>query len=316
MDAVVRAPFQDAHIAVALQLRGHDVGLDAAGQQIAVAIGRIAPGVEPLGLIGRAHVGVAQGDAERAVHELVDVGDGVAVPAVGRARVQGADVVPLMPIVQGDGLTAVGQGPHGAQIDRARQALTQQGRIRGLVDDDAAQQFRRELVELDAAVVAGGDQFAAVQQGGGEVRAQAADGDLLAAAVQALHRHAGQTRQGFGDRDVRQLADVLGRNDFDDRGVVGLGRDRGLDRAADAGDDDFADFGRRLVSLSGGGRGLSLRRTDGGEGGGADSSARQQAHAPVKTLRHGHPPWGRRDSECRSRSLRKNMQILDKVASR
>jgi hypothetical protein len=45
----------------------------------------------------------------------------------------------------------------------------------------------------------------------------------------------------FGDVLVRELADILGGDDVDDGVGVALGGDRGLQRGADAGDDDFVD---------------------------------------------------------------------------
>ncbi|MNQ77438.1 hypothetical protein D3C85_923050 [compost metagenome] len=287
VEAIVRAPFQHAHIAVTLQLRRHDVGLDPAGQQVAVAVGRIAPGVETFRLIGRRHVGVAQGDADGVVRELVDIAQRIAAAVVGRARVQGADVVPLITGVGHDGATAVVQRTHGLHVHRAGQALTGQGGVGRLIDDDAGHQLRGELVEFDAAVIAGRHHFAPVQQGGGEVRAEAANGDLLAAAIEALHGHAGQAGQGFSDRDVGQLADVFGRDDFDDRGVAGLGRDRGLDRATDAGDDDLVDLGR-LVVLRGGLRLGAARQSQGHDN--AQGAAGHEARTPGEARSHRHPP--------------------------
>ncbi|MNE41864.1 hypothetical protein D3C80_1359620 [compost metagenome] len=232
-------------------------------------------------------MGVAQGDADGVVRELVDVAEGVAAAVVGGARVQRANVVPLIARIGHDGAAAVVQRTHGLHVHRAGQALTGQGGVGRLVDDDAGHQLRGELVEFNAAVVAGRHHLAPVQQGGGEVRAEAANGDLLAAAVEALHGHARQARQGFSDRDVGQLADVFGRDDFDDRGVAGLGRDRGLDRAADAGDDDLVDLGRLLV-LRGRLRLSAARESQGHDD--AQGAAGHEARTPGEARSHRHPP--------------------------
>ncbi|MNE34907.1 hypothetical protein D3C80_1286450 [compost metagenome] len=256
-------------------------------------------------------MGVAQGHADRVVRELIDIAQGVALAVVGRARVQGADVVPLIAGVGDDRAAAVVQRADGPHVDRPGQALAGQGGVGGLIDDDAGHHLRGELVELDAAVVAGRDHLAPVQQGGGEVRTQAADRDQLAATVQPLHRHAGQAGQGFGDRHVRQLADVLGRDDLDDRGVVGLGRNRGLDRAADASHDDFVDLGRLLVA-----RGRALRLGHAAQRQGEDDAERAAGHearAPGEARIHLILPMVVVPLRGRSR---KSMQTYDRLASR
>ena len=113
---------------------------------------------------------------------------------------------------------------HGAHVDGARQALAHERGVRRLVDDHAGHQFGGVLVEFDAAVVAGADHLAAVEQRGGEVGRQAADADHLRAAADALRGQAGQAGDRFGDGDVGQLADVFGRDGFDDRGRFLLDR--------------------------------------------------------------------------------------------
>ncbi len=175
VEAVVRLPFQHPHVTVAFQLGRHDVGLDPANHQVAIRVVRIAPRVEAFRLIGRRHVGIAQRDADGIVRELIDVAEGIAATMIGRASVQGPDVVPLIAGIHRNGLTTVIKGTKRPHVDGASQTLTDQSAIGGLVDHDAAKQFRGELVELDAAVVTRGDQLATVQQGGGEVRTQTPD---------------------------------------------------------------------------------------------------------------------------------------------
>ena len=74
---------------------------------------------------------------------------------------------------------------------------------------------------------------------GGEARVGATQADRGRAAFGALRRDARQARDRLGDRRVRQLADVFGRDRLDDAARVGLQRDRALDARADTGDDDF-----------------------------------------------------------------------------
>ena len=239
-------------------------------------------------------MGIAQGDPDGVIGELVDVGHAVTGAVIRRPGVQGTDVVQLIAHIGGKGATAIGQGPDRLQICRTGQPLTDQRRVRRLVDGHTGQQLRRILIELHTAVVAGRDLLAAIQEGGGEVGAQAPDRDHLAAAVETLGRQTRQARQRFGDGDVRQLADVFGRHDLDDGGVVALGGDRALDRGPDAGHDDFIDFlrlGFVLRRLLGDGRARARQNADCAEG-----SAGEEARAPGDLVVHHHSPLGRRFS--------------------
>ena len=97
-------------------------------------------------------------------------------------------------------------------------------RVRRLVDDHRAHELGRILVELDAAVVAGADLLASVEQRGRESGVGAAQADRRGAAFRALRRQARQARDRFGDAGVGQLADVFGRNRLDDAHRLLLGR--------------------------------------------------------------------------------------------
>jgi hypothetical protein len=101
---------------------------------------------------------------------------------------------------------------HGAEVDRARQALADQRGVRGLVDHDLVDQFGGELVELDGAVVADAHLLAPVHQRRAVVAGQAADAEGGRTARDTLGGEAGQAREGVRDRDVRQLAEILGRD--------------------------------------------------------------------------------------------------------
>ena len=144
---------------------------------------------------------------------------------------------------------------HRRDVGRARDALVRHAGVGSLVDLDLRHELRRVLVELHRAVVVGRSLLAAVERRDGEVGSEAADRQRLRATVGALRGDAGEPANGFGDRRIRQLADVFGRYDFDDRDLVLLDADRVLDALADAGDDDFLD----LVGFGGPG-GLVLRQ--------------------------------------------------------
>src|SRR3546814_5490823 len=66
----------------------------------------------------------------------------------------------------------------------------------------------------------------------------AADIDGRALARVALDLHARNALERVDDRDVGQLADILGRDRIDDRGRLTLEIDRLFLRSTDAGDDD------------------------------------------------------------------------------
>src|SRR5208282_3476028 len=70
------------------------------------------------------------------------------------------------------------QRTRSSHVDRAGQALADQGGIRGLVDDDPGHQLRRILVKLYRPIVAGADLLAPIQQGPVEIRAKTANADV------------------------------------------------------------------------------------------------------------------------------------------
>ena len=264
---VVGLEFDHAHQAVALVVAFDQVHVGAAEHAVVVA-----PGLELPALCRVVHARVADRHADRAVGELVDVRrTDAAAPLVAVAQ-----AVHVAARVERHRALAEGQGPHGAQVDRARQALAHQPRVGRLVDDHLVDQLRRVLVELDAAVVAQAHLFAAVEQRRGEVAREAADVDLLRTVAEALRGQAGQARQRVGDRHVRQLADVLGRDRLDDGGGRALGVDRVLDATADA---------RDLDTVEGDGVGLWRVRLLGRRGGLRVRRARRQVHR--RRQRHG-----------------------------
>ena len=179
-------------------------------------------------------MGEADRHAQGAVEVLVNVADAKAVAGGFRVRDR-AQRIALAAHVHCHGALAECQRTHGLHVNRAGQTLADQARVRSFVNGDAAQQLGRVLVEFDAAIVAGADLLAAVQQGGREVGGQAAHADDLGTAADALGRQAWQARDRLGDADVRKLANIFGRDGFDDRGGGLLDRDCVFDTAANAG---------------------------------------------------------------------------------
>ncbi|CCG39521.1 TonB-dependent receptor domain protein [Xanthomonas citri pv. mangiferaeindicae LMG 941] len=174
-----RAILQRGHDAVALLIAGASQGLDAIGEIHAICDARTLPlRVDLLPRFVQAHlvfldrhvgVRVTDGQADDAVCELVDVADIEAVAV--RVDVGGlAQGVALIAATDGDHALVVAQRAGGLHVHGARQALTDQAGIGGLVDGDAADQFGWILVEFHAAVVAGADHFAPIEQRGGKVR--------------------------------------------------------------------------------------------------------------------------------------------------
>ena len=236
-------------------------------------------------------VRIADREADLAVGGLANVADVEAVAV--RVRVGGgAQRAALPAATDRDHRLVVVQRAHGAHVHRARQALAHQAGVRGLVDGHAGHQLRWVLVELDAAVVAGADQLAAIEERGGEVRRQAAHADDLRATRHALRGDAGQARNRFGDAGIRQLADVLGGNRLDDRGRFLLDVDGALDAAADAGHHDGVEVlrivlllrRRFLLGLVGRRRGLRMRL------GYQHHRRRGQRHAQQVSLQLHHLP--------------------------
>ena len=220
-------------------------------------------------------MGKADGDADFLVGELVDVGEGFAVAAGFGAGVDRAEAVPFVEGVGRDGAPALAERPHRLHVDRAGEALAEEGGVGGLVDHDAGEQLGGVLVVFHGTAGAGADLFAAVQQTGAEVAVHPADDDGLGATVLTLRGDAGQARQGFGDTDVGQLADVLGGDHFGDQGLFFLDGGGGGEAAGETAghleffqEDDLFGGGRRGFRAGGGrgGDGLGAPELGGREG--------------------------------------------------
>ncbi len=81
---------------------------------------------------------------------------------------------------------------------------------------------------------------------------QAAHRDIAAfAAVAARQRHAGNALHGFGEIAVGKLADVFGGDDIDGCRFRALLGQRGVQRAAETGDDNFFELSVLLAGLGG-----------------------------------------------------------------
>ncbi len=196
---------------------------------------------------------VAKGEPDPPVRELIDVGEARPVALVVGIGTEVVVRIHLAADVQHDRPPAEVERTDGPQVDRAGEALTDELRVRRLVDDDLVDQFGRVLVEFDAAIVAGADLLAAIHQRIGKARIRAAQADRGRTTLGTLRGQAREPRDGLGDTGVRQLADVLGGNRLDDAARVALGRDRAFNTGADAGDDDLPECRRLLLSPGGGG---------------------------------------------------------------
>ncbi len=288
VELVVGLPFEHAHHAIALQLVRLNIGLGTADDESRVGtVGRfgVAPGVESLFGGRRLHARIADRPAERAVGILVDVRDIGAISLVRNVRVELAEIVEFDARAGRDRPLAIGEGANRPHVDRPAERLPDERRVGRLVDNRSVQQFRRILIELYPAVVARRHLFAAIEQRRREVRGQAADRHDVRAPVEPLRREAGKARKRFGDRKVRKLADVFGRDDLDDRGVLLLCLDRIVDGAANAGDDD------RAVSscVVGGGGITAVLRIDGRrQHGGQREPQSDRARPAAENGRHGH----------------------------
>ena len=203
----------------------------------------IAVGLEVIDVARSIEIGIAQRPAQGAGLVLPDQRDRAAPAPLRHVGIAAAVFVQLGADVDRDGVLAIGQRAHRAQIDRARQAHAGDVGIGALVDHHRRQQFGRILIEFDRAVVARARLGAAVEQHGGEIWRKPADGDDLGAAGNALRGEAGQAGDRFGDRDVGQLADFFGRDRFDDARFILLGVDRVGQRIPDPRNDDFLALG-------------------------------------------------------------------------
>ena len=124
-----------------------------------------------------------------------------------------------------------------AHVDEAGEARLDEVGGGGLEGLDRADAARREVLQGDGAAL-GGEYLAAVIRGRVEGLVEAAQQHRAGLAALAQHLDAGNARGGVGDRDVRQLADILGddRVDLLRRGPLYVLR--GLKAAPEAGDDD------------------------------------------------------------------------------
>ena len=186
-EGVHRAELERRHRAVAGVLTHVGAHLHAGGREYARAV--CAPGLVGAVSLGRERR-VQPRKTEREPHlvvgVLVDVGEAHAIALVGRIRAQTAVGIALAAHVESQRTPAVLERAHRAQLDGSGEPLADEPRVRGLVDDDRAQEFRRVLIELDAAVVAGTHLLAAVEERRGEARIRAAQADRRGAAFGTL----------------------------------------------------------------------------------------------------------------------------------
>ncbi|MND94875.1 hypothetical protein D3C80_871100 [compost metagenome] len=164
-------------------------------------------------------------------------------------------------------MTTQVQRSTGRNIDRAADRALVNARFRRLVDLDLANDLRGQqgVVEGPARLIEDepvrrGDRLA-VQQGAVQRRVGAQDRNLFALPEGAVDRDARNDGDGLGHVRAGELAHILGGDDVDNGVGVALGRDRLLQRRADARDDDFVDRGGRRV-LGGGGAGDQRQGAD------------------------------------------------------
>ena len=210
----------------------------AAGRAVIIAVTAAGRPVIILGrILDRRE---AERDAERVVGELVH-GDRGDLPAlVGRLGIELAILTDLALRVDRDRVL-LAQRIIGLQVDAAGEAVIEQVGRRGLDDLQRLEQIARILAVIEAAIVIDGRDHAAIEGRGRVIGAEAADRDIFCAAGGLLDGDAGQARERVGDRDVGQLADILGRDRFDDVDRVLLRAVGVLDRAGIARDDDLFD---------------------------------------------------------------------------
>jgi hypothetical protein len=125
----------------------------------------------------------------------------------------------------------------------------------GLVDLQLRDRFRGQVREVEGAAVqvaqVRGRHLAAVQQHHVEVGADAAHGHLLAFAVGAVDRHAGNALQRLGQVGIRELAHVFGHDAVDDTVRVALQVQRRGHRLADAADHHLLHAAPRAPGVGG-----------------------------------------------------------------
>ncbi len=134
----------------------------------------------------------AECDTEGVVEKLIDVGEAGAISLIVGIGAHVVLRIHLAAHVHHDRAIVHIERPRSPQVDRAREALTDQLCIGRLVDQHRAQQLRRILIELDAAVVTGAHLLTTVQQRAREAWVRTAQADCGSATFGALRREARQ----------------------------------------------------------------------------------------------------------------------------
>src|SRR3954470_18139337 len=154
-------------------------------------------------------MGIPQHPAERAALVLVDVA-GATPPSIFREIVvPSAALVQLTAEVYRDRALAVLERPDRAEINGACEAHARNARIGSLVDDHGRHELRRILVELHCSVESRARLLPTIQQDSRKVWRKTTDRDDLRTARYALSGDTRESRDGFGNRHVGQLADFL-----------------------------------------------------------------------------------------------------------
>jgi hypothetical protein len=192
----------------------------------------------------------------------------------GQARVPAASILAIFGLrAEREAVGLEVERPPRRQVDDRSQGAFVIGRRGRLGDGDVAEQLGREGVEVEPARpvgagvgrIAAGDRerVGAVEAGGLEIAAEAANRDRAAFAIVAVDRDSGQALDRFGEVGVREVGNVLGGDRIDDLVRAALLAQRVLERGAEAGDDDVL-AGRFLLGRIGRGGAVRHRLLSGG----------------------------------------------------
>ncbi len=245
----------------------HAIG-QAGGERRAGAEAAVAAGAVPAAGVAAflAHAAFGIGHRQQATEAPVGPGIGDQRGRT-RAGLLGKIIEAALP-ARREGEAVVVERARGAQVHGgAQRALFHVGRS-GLAHDQLREQIRGEHVEVEATAAVGaaglvgaadgGQRFQAVDAHAGEIRAEAAHGDVAAFASVAGDGHAGDALQRFGKVEIGEVGDVLGHHRVDHALFRALDVQRLLHAGAVAGH-------RHRIQFGGVGRGGLLGGSRGGQ---------------------------------------------------
>ncbi|MNV04716.1 hypothetical protein D3C71_950210 [compost metagenome] len=243
------------HLHVTREARVVDVGAARGGERRGGVEVVVARAVGPATGVGAFFQRLALGVGHREQGAEGAIGEGVGDQR-GHARVGlfGHRVVAGL-AAGGEGEAVIVERTRGAQVHGgAQRAFFDVGRG-GLAHQQLREKVRGEHVEIEAAAAVGaaalvagahgGQRLHAVDAHAGEIRAQAAHGDVAAFTGLAGDHHAGNALQRLGQVQIGELADILGDDGIDHARFAALDIQRLLDAGAVAGDGDGVQIGGR-----------------------------------------------------------------------